>query len=104
MAGRGLAAGARRPGREPVLGAAAEPCDRPGQARVLDGRLRTSSAQRSASVIICSNASSVSTSASVARIAASDSALPASVPPTPPTSDVGVARRLGRDPVGDLVV
>ena len=33
-----------------------------------------------------SNASSVSTSASVARTAASESALPASVPPTPPTS------------------
>ena len=33
-----------------------------------------------------SNASSVSTSPSVARTAASESALPASVPPTPPTS------------------
>ena len=33
-----------------------------------------------------SNASSVSTSASVARAAASESALPASVPPMPPTS------------------
>ena len=33
-----------------------------------------------------SNASSVMTSPSVARIAASDSALPASVPPVPPTS------------------
>ena len=32
------------------------------------------------------NASSVRTSVSVARMAAMDSALPASVPPTPPTS------------------
>ena len=36
-------------------------------------------------------ASSVSTSDSVARIAASDSALPASVPPTPPTSSMSAS-------------
>ena len=46
----------------------------------------TPSAQRSPSGSIRANASSVSTSVSVARIAASDSALPARVPPMPPTS------------------
>ena len=35
---------------------------------------------------MCANASSVSTCSSVARIAAAESALPASVPPTPPVS------------------
>ena len=41
---------------------------------------------RCASSIIRANASSVKTSASVARAAAIASALPARVPPTPPTS------------------
>ncbi len=46
----------------------------------------TPDSKRSPSAIMRSNASSVSTSESVARTAASESALPASVPPTPPTS------------------
>ena len=46
----------------------------------------TPSAQRSASGIIREYADGVSTSASVTRMAANESALPASVPPMPPTS------------------
>ena len=46
----------------------------------------TADSKRSPSAIMRSNASSVSTSPSVARTAASESALPARVPPTPPTS------------------
>ena len=42
---------------------------------------------------MCPNASSVSTSDSVARIAASDSALPDSVPPIPPTSVTFIASK-----------
>ena len=41
---------------------------------------------RSAIAVMCANASGVSTDDSVARIAATESALPASVPPTPPVS------------------
>jgi hypothetical protein len=47
---------------------------------------RTPAVNRSWSAVMRVNASSVSTDASVARAAARDSALPASVPPTPPTS------------------
>ena len=47
---------------------------------------RTPALKRSCSAVMRANAGAVSTSASVARAAASDSALPASVPPTPPTS------------------
>ncbi len=46
----------------------------------------TPASNRSASGIIRAKASSVRTSVSVARMAASDSALPARVPPMPPTS------------------
>ena len=46
----------------------------------------TPSVNAVASSVMCANASAVSTSPRVARIAAVDSALPASVPPTPPTS------------------
>ena len=46
----------------------------------------TPATKRSRSAIMRSNAASVSTSPSVARAAASESALPASVPPTPPVS------------------
>ena len=46
----------------------------------------TPSVKRSASGIMREYASSVRTCASVARIARSESALPASVPPMPPTS------------------
>ena len=46
----------------------------------------TPSTKRSRSAIMRSNAESVSTSPSVARVAASERALPASVPPTPPVS------------------
>src|SRR5260370_1026696 len=46
----------------------------------------TPSVKRLASGIIFSNAAGVRTCSSVARIAASESALPASVPPMPPTS------------------
>ena len=53
----------------------------------------TPSAQRAPSAIIRSNASSVSTCSSVERIAASESALPDSVPPMPPTSVVGRVSR-----------
>ena len=52
----------------------------------------TPSAHRSPSAIIRSNASSVRTWSRVARIAASESALPESVPPMPPTSVVGRER------------
>ena len=47
----------------------------------------TPSSNRSASAIIRANASSVRTEVNVAQIAASESALPASVPPIPPTSE-----------------
>jgi hypothetical protein len=40
---------------------------------------------------MCSNAVGVSTSPSVARIAAVDRALPANVPPTPPTSTMSAS-------------
>jgi hypothetical protein len=40
---------------------------------------------------MCSNAAWVSTSPRVARIAAVDSALPANVPPTPPTSTMSAS-------------
>ena len=46
----------------------------------------TPSVQRTACAVIVSNAAGVSTSVRVARTAAMDRALPASVPPTPPTS------------------
>ena len=56
---------------------------------------RTPATKRSQSAIIRSKASSVRTCSSVARAAASDSALPARVPPTPPDVDeVGVLERL----------
>ncbi len=46
----------------------------------------TPASNRVASAFIRSNASAVSTCSSVARIAATDRALPARVPPIPPTS------------------
>ena len=52
----------------------------------------TPASKRSATPIMWSNAASVSTSSSVARVAASESAFPASVPPMPPTSDVSSVR------------
>ena len=70
---------------------------------------RTPSVNRVARSIMCSKAASVSTSPRVARIAARDSALPASVPPdSADVDEVGAARlrerryRLG-DRVGDAV-
>ena len=51
----------------------------------------TPSAQRRASGIMVSQASSVSTSPSVARMAASASALAVRVPPTPLTSASGLS-------------
>ena len=61
---------------------------------------RTPASKRSPSAIIRSKASSVRTSSRVARIAASESALPASVPPMPPTSAslARVAARASRRP------
>ena len=71
---------------EAVLGTRPELRNRPRQPcssiTVAVHRRRTGSPARSCA----SNATSVSTSARVARIAARDSALPARVPPTPPTS------------------
>jgi hypothetical protein len=46
----------------------------------------TPATKRSRSCDISAKAESVSTPPSVAQVAASDSALPASVPPTPPVS------------------
>ena len=46
---------------------------------------------RVASAIMRSKASSVRTCSSVARVAASESALPASVPPTPPVSSMSAS-------------
>ena len=61
--------------------------------------LRTPAVNRSASEIMTVKASSVSTCSRVARMAATDSALPASVPPTPPVS-IDVGALVGQDPVG----
>ena len=70
---RGLAPGARALGAEQVLGAAAELRHVPGHA-VASIASSTPAVKRSPSAIIRSNASSVSTCSSVARIAASESA------------------------------
>ena len=62
----------------------------------------TPASNRSASGIIRANASSVRTSVSVARMAASESALPARVPPIPPTSQS--SRSIDAlHPLGDLL-
>ncbi len=59
--------------------------------RRLSSTLCTPAVYRDATSIMPANASSVSTSPSVARMAAIDRALPASVPPTPPVSSMSAS-------------
>ena len=89
-------------GSEQVLDAAPEPHDVPRETTAGDHVLHTLARTAPPSWIIRANASSVMTSPRVARMAASDSAFPASVPPDPP--DIGVLPvRLRVDALGELL-
>ena len=82
---RGLGAVARRRRHEPVLGAGAQLSDRPRHVELRQRPLDALAEPRRQGDHVLEGPS-VSTSPSVARIAAVDRTLPASVPPTPPTS------------------